>query len=193
MKNKVEIKKEYNNLIKVINQNRYDKWYSLKDLVAIKNISYKSLKNMVKSIFDKYHPQGTIKKEKGRYHIHYSILDAFKLKVPRRNKSPTIYSHNWKSNIVWTTRDYYDRDYHQYLINHLKVLTSDVNYLEAIEYDNQDRLHVHLLADVEPKAIKPVLEALLQTFLDDDRSYRIYCESVANTGCSVDYLLKGQQ
>lgn len=193
MKNKLEIKKKYNALIKVINQNRYDKWYSLKDLVAIKNISYKSLKNMIKSIFEKYQPQGTIKKEKGRYYIHYSILDAFKLKVPRRNKSPTIQSHNWISNIVWTTKDYYDRDYHQYLINHLKALTPDVNYLEAIEYDNQDRLHVHLLADEKPEILKPVLEALLQTFLDDNRNYRIYCESVANVGCSVDYLLKNQQ
>jgi hypothetical protein len=193
MKNKVKIKKEYNDLIKGINKNRYDKWYCLKDIVAIKNISYKSLKNMVKRIFEKYHPQGTIKKEKGRYQIHYSILDAFKLKTPQKNKSPTIYSHNWKSNIVWTTKDYYDRDYHQYLINHLKVLTRDVNYLETIEYDKQDRLHVHLLADEEPKVLKPVLENLLQTFLEDNRNYRIYCESVANTGCSVDYLFKNQQ
>ena len=65
MKSKVEVKKEYNDLIKQINQNKYDKWYSLKDLVAIKNISYKSLKNMIQRIFDKYHSQGTIKKEKG--------------------------------------------------------------------------------------------------------------------------------
>lgn len=193
MKNQLEIKKEYDTLIKVINQNRYDKWYNLKDLVVIKNISYKSLKNMVKSIFEKHNPQGTIKKISGRYHIHYSILDAFKLKVPRRNKSATIYSHNWKSNIVWTTKDYYDQNYHQYLINHLKVLTPDVNYLQTIEYDNADRLHVHLLADEEPKVLKPVLEALLQTFLDDNRNYRIYCESIANVGCSVDYLFKNQQ
>lgn len=193
MKNKVEIKKKYNDLIKVINKNRYDKWYCLKDIVAIKNISYRSLKNMVKRIFEKHHPQGTIKKVKGVYQIHYSILDAFKLKVPRRNKSPTMFSHNWRSNIVWTTKDYYDRDYHQYLINHLKVITPNVNYLEAIEFDKQDRLHVHLLADVEPEVLKPILEALLQRFLDDNRNYRIYCESVANTGCSVDYLLKNQQ
>lgn len=193
MKNKVEIKKEYNDLIKTINQNRYNKWYCLKDLVSIKNISYKSLKNMIKKIFEKYEPKGTIKKVKGKYQIHYSILDAFKLKQPRRNKSPTIYSHNWKSNIVWTTKDYYDRDYHQYLINHLKVITPKVNYLETIEYDKQDRLHVHLLADDEPEVLKPIIAALMQDFLDDDRNYRIYCESVINTGCSVDYLLKNQQ
>jgi hypothetical protein len=73
------------------------------------------------------------------------------------------------------------------------VLTPDINYLETIEYDNADRLHVHLLADEEPKVLKPVLEALLQTFLDDNRNYRIYCESIANVGCSVDYLFKNQQ
>lgn len=192
MKSKIEVKKEYNDLIKQINQNKYDKWYSLKDLVAIKNISYKSLKNMVKRIFDKYHSQGTIKKEKGRYHIHYSILDAFKLKQPR-NKTTTIHSHKWLSNIVWTTRDYYDCDYHQYLIYCLKVLTPDVNYLEAIEYDKHDRLHVHLLADKEPEVLKPIIKAMLDQYLDDDRSYRLYCESVLNVGCSVDYLLKGRQ
>ncbi|MCG7501770.1 hypothetical protein MHM83_07790 [Tenacibaculum sp. Mcav3-52] len=193
MENKKEIKRKYDDLIKRINQNKYNKWYCLKDLVTIKNISYKSLKNMVGRVYEMYESQGMIKKEKGRYQIHYSILDAFKLKQPRKNKLPTIYSHNWKSNIVWTTKDYYDRDYHQFLINHFKVLTPDVNYLEAIEYDDNNRLHVHLLADVEPEILKPVVVSLLQTFLDDDRNYRVYCESVANVGCSVDYLLKNQQ
>jgi len=193
MKDKKEIKREFNQIIKELNKKRYDKWFCLKDLVAIKNISYKSLKNMIKRIYEMYHPQGTIKKLKGRYHIHYTILDAFKLKQKRKNKLTTIYSHEWKSNIAWTTKDLYDKEYHQYLINCLKALTPDVNYLEVIEFDNQDRLHVHLLADEKPEVLKPILEALLNTYLDDNRYYRIYCESVLNTGCSVDYLLKNQQ
>jgi hypothetical protein len=71
-------------------------------------------------------------------------LDALNWKLHVKT-SQQPFTFTLKSNIVWTTKDYYDRGYHQYIINHLKVLTPDINYLGY--YDNQDRLHVHLLAD----------------------------------------------
>jgi hypothetical protein len=191
--NKENTQNDYNKLIKQINAKRYNHWYKLIDLVEVKNISYKSLKNMVKEIYNKYHPQGTIYKDGRRYHIHHSILDAFKLKQPRKNKKPTIYSYQWKSNISWTTKDYYDKEYHEQLIYSFKLLTPEVNYIETIELDKMERYHVHLLADEDPTILKPIAKGLLDYFLDNDRHYRLYCEKVLNKGCSVDYLIKNPQ
>jgi len=186
----IEEKIKVNKMMRQQNAKKYNRWYMLKDLVIIKNISYKSLKNMVKGIYEKYSPQGTIRKEGRRYYIHYSILDAFKLKQPR---ATTIYSHFWLSNISWTTKGYYDKEYHQYLIGELKMLTANVNYVETIELDKSNRFHVHLLADALPETLEPIIKSLLNTYLDDGRNYRLYCKSIYNTGSSVDYLIKNPQ
>ncbi|RXP64551.1 hypothetical protein EC396_00825 [Lutibacter sp. HS1-25] len=190
MNKKDKIRTEFNEIIKQINSKKYNKWYTLKDLVTIKNISYKSLKNMVKEVYEVYSPQGTIRKEGRRYCIHYSILDAFKLKRPRET---TFYSHFWLSNISWATKDYYDKAYHQYLIAQLKLLIPNTNIIETIEQDKSQRYHVHLLADSQPEDIEPIIESLLDFYLDSDKNYRLYCEPVYNTGSSVDYLLKNPQ
>lgn len=189
MNKKENTRAEFNEIIKQINSKKYNKWYTLKDLVTIKNISYKSLKNMVKEVFDFYSPQGTIRKEGRRYFIHYSILDAFKLK---RQRETTFYSHFWLSNISWATKDYYDKDYHQYLIAELKLLTPSINFIETIELDKKGKYHVHLLADALPEDLKPFLEKYLDFYLER-KNYRLYCEPVYNTGSSVDYLLKNPQ
>jgi hypothetical protein len=190
MKKKENIKEDYQELVKQLNNTKYNNWYKLKDLVVILNISYKSLKNMVGKVYEKNNPLGTIRKEGRRYYIHYSILDCFKLKQPRVT---TIYSHDWKSNISWTTKDYYDMNYHKYLINHLKINCKGVNFIETIELDKNGRYHTHILADAEPKEIKPIIENLLNVCLDNYKFYRLYCEDVNNIGCSVDYLLKNPQ
>jgi hypothetical protein len=190
MNNKENIKKEFNKIIKNLNAKKYNKWYTLKDLVIIKNISYKSLKNMVKEVYSKYNPQGTIRREGRRYYIHYTLLDAFKLKRPREM---TNYSYSWFSNISWSTKDKYDKPFHQYLIAELKLLTPTINYIETIELDKSDKYHVHLLADAQPEELKPFIEKFLNYYLDDNRNYKLYCEPVHNTGSSVDYLIKNPQ
>jgi hypothetical protein len=183
-------KEKYNELIKQSNAKKYNKWYKLKDLVIVKSISYKSLKNMVNKIYEEHYPKGTIRKEGRRYYIHYTLLDAFTLKQPR---AVTIFSHFWLSNISWTTRDYYDKDYHQYLIAELKLLVPDINFIQTIELDKSNRYHVHLLADKLPEELKPIIESLLDFYLDDSKNYRLYCEAIYNIGSSVDYLIKNPQ
>ena len=190
MNKKETIKKEFDKIIKDKNSKKYNKWYKLKDLVIILNVSYKSLKNRVKDVYKVYNPQGTIRKEGRRYYIHYSILDAFKLKRPR---NLTIYSHFWLSNISWSTRDYYDKAYHQYLIAELKLLIPERNIIETIELDKKGRFHVHLLADGLPEEIRPIIKSLLDYYLSGNTNYRLYCEPVYNIGSSVDYLLKNPQ
>jgi hypothetical protein len=190
MNNKEIIKKEFNKIIKNLNAKKYNKWYTLKDLVIIKNISYKSLKNMVKEVYSKYNPQGTIRREGRRYYIHYSILDAFKLKRPREM---TNYSYSWFSNISWATKDRYDKPFHQYLIAELKLLTPTINYIETIELDKSDKYHVHLLSDAQPEELKPFIEKFLNYYLDDNGNYKLYCERIHNIGSSVDYLIKNPQ
>jgi len=187
MNKKENIKNEFNQIIKKANSKKYNKWYTLKDLVTIKSISYKSLKNMVKEVYDTYSPQGTIRKEGRRYYIHYTLFDAFRLKRPRET---TIYSHFWLSNISWSTKDYYDKAYHQYLIAELKLLIPDTNIIETIEQDKSNRYHVHLLADNNPEDIEPIIESLLDFYLGGKKSYRLYCKPVYNIGASVDYLIK---
>lgn len=190
MNKKENIKKEFNKIIKNVNSKKYNKWYTLKDLVTIKNISYKSLKNMVKEVYDIYNPQGTIRKEGRRYYIHYTLLDAFRLKRPRET---TIYSHFWLSNISWSTKDFYDKNYHQYLVAQLKLLIPNTNIISTIELSKNGRYHVHLLADSQPEDIEPIIESLLDFYLDSNKNYKLYCKSVYNTGSSVDYLLKNPQ
>lgn len=184
------IKHQFNKLIKQLNQRKYNRWYNLKDLVELKAISYKSLKNMVGEIYRKYEPQGTIKKIGRSYSIHYSILDAFKLKQPRVT---TIYSHEWKSNISWTTREFYDKEYHEYLISVLKNKTKGVNYFFAIELDSHNRNHVHILADAEPNELRSTIYQLMEFYIGNKNYYKYYCEPVYNTGSSVDYLIKNPQ
>jgi hypothetical protein len=190
MNKKESIKNEFNKIIKKANSNKYNKWYTLKDIVIINHISYKSLKNMVKEVYAKYHSQGTIRKEGRRYFIHYSILDAFRLIRPRET---TIYSHFWLSNISWTTKDYYDKSYHQYLIAELKLLIPDTNIIETIEQDKSQRYHVHILADNLPEELERIIESLLDFYLDGNKNYRLYCKSVYNSSSSVYYLLKNPQ
>jgi len=184
------IKHEFNRLVKQLNQRKYNRWYTLKDLVELKAISYKSLKNMVGEIYRKYEPQGTIRKEGRRYYIHYSILHAFQLKQPRLT---TIYSHQWKSNISWTTKEFYDKEYHEYLISVLKNKTKGVNYFFAIELDKNNRHHVHILADAEPNEMRLIVLELMEFYIGNKYYYKYYCEPVYNTGCSVDYLIKNPQ
>lgn len=185
------IKLEYNSLVKELNKRKFNKWYKLKDIVELKNISYKSLKNMVAKIYSIYHPMGLIYKKDRRYFIHYTLIDAFKLKNQR--KPHTIYSYNWLSNISWTTLDFYDKEYHEFLIKELKKFTPEVNYLQTIEIDKAGRFHVHLLADKSPHTIRPAIENLLNKYLDSDKFYKLYCEKIYNKGSSVDYLIKNPQ
>lgn len=190
MNTKEEIKKDFNELIRINNSKKYNKWYKLKDIVTIKNISYRSLKSMVKEVYDTHNPQGTIEKKGRRYFIHYSILDAFQLKRP---KTTTIYSHFWLSNVSWTTKNFYDIEYHKYMIAELKLLIPERNIIETIELDKSNRYHVHLLADLQPEYLEPIIESLLDFYLDNKTNYRLYCKPVYNIGSSIDYLMKSPQ
>lgn len=188
--NKEIDKNRFNEIIKSKNDNKLDKWYCLKDLVEIKGISYRSLKTMVKGVYKNHKDLGTIYKKSGRYFIKYNLLDAFELKQPRRK---TVYSHNWKANISYTTKDCYSIEYHQKIIDEIKDETSSVNYLEAIEKDKSNRYHVHMIADYEPKYLKPIISDVLNKYLDSSSNYRLYCEPVQNKACSINYLIKNPQ
>jgi len=185
-----QVKEEYNTLVRELNSRRYKKWYQLKDLVELLGISYKSLKNMVKDIYLKYEPHGSIKKESGIYQIHYILLDKFKLKKPRQT---TIYSHNWQTNISWTTKEYYTKSFHEFLVTKLINQTPYVNYIYCIEKDGSDRYHVHMLADVKAKELKPKILELLTFCIGNWKEYRLYCKPINNIGSSVDYLIKNPQ
>jgi hypothetical protein len=183
-------KEQYNNLVKQLNNRRYKKWYKLKDLVELKAISYKSLKNMVKEIYNKYEPHGTIRKESGVYQIHYTLLDKFKLKRPR---TTTLLSHDWKSNISWSTREFYTKSYHEYLVSQLIKQTPSINYIYSIEKDNSNRYHGHMLADCDAKVLKPIIAKLLTLYTGNWTEYRLYCHQINNIGSSADYLFKNPQ
>ena len=75
----------------------------------------------------------------------------------------------------------------------MKLLTQTVTYAQTIELDKSNRYHVHLLADGLPEELKPIIESLLNSYLDGSRNYRLYCEPIYNIGSSVDYLLKNPQ
>lgn len=188
--NKEIEKKRFDEVIKAKNDTKLNIWYSLKDLVELKGISYRSLKNMVKDVFVKHKEQGSIYKQSGRYYIKYTLLDAFELKQPRKT---TLYSHHWKSNISYTTKDFYELEYHQQIVGEIKHKTTEVNYLETIEQDGSNRYHVHMVADYEPKYLKPIIDEILKKYLDGSKNYRLYCEPVQNKACSINYLLKNPQ
>ena len=177
----------FNEIIKSKNDQKLDIWFCLKDLVELKGISYRSLKTMVKEIYNKYKDHGTIYKKGGRYYIKYNLLDKFELKQPRK---VTNYSYNWKSNISYTTLDRYELKYHQSIIQEIKNNTPKVLYLEKIEPDKSGRLHVHMLADAKPEELKPVISNILNTYLENENYYRLYCEPVLNKACSIKYLKK---
>jgi len=181
---------KFNEIIKKKNDTKLDIWYCLKDLVEIKGISYRSLKNMVKPIHEKYKDQGAIYKKQGRYFIKYTLLDAFELKQPRKT---TIYSYDWKSNISYTTRDHYSLEYHQKIVDEIKKETQEVNYLYAIEQDKSDRFHVHMIGDYEPKYVEPIITNILDKYLENEENYRLYCQPVFNKACSINYLIKNPQ
>ncbi|GAB7257773.1 hypothetical protein [Polaribacter sp. OB-PA-B3] len=187
---KEEDKKRFNSVIKSKNDNKIDVWYSLIDLVELKGISYRSLKYMVKDVFEKYKEQGSIYKKSGRYYIKYTLLDAFELKQPRKT---TIYSHCWKSNISYTTKDFYDFEYHQQIVSEIKNETADVNYMETIELDKSNRYHVHMVADYEPKYLEPIINEVLKKYLNSTQNYRLYCKPVQNKACTINYLIKNPQ
>ena len=180
-------KKKYDEIIAEKNRNKIDKWYCLKDLVRLKGISYRSLKYMVQGIHEKYKNQGSIYKSSGRYYIKYNLIDEFKLKQPRKT---TKYSHPWKSNISYTTRDRYDLQYHQTIITEIRKAFPDVQFEDAIEADKTERLHVHMICDAEPESLKPVINNILMNYLENDNHFRLYCEPVVNKACSIDYLKK---
>lgn len=180
-----EILKENNN------KKNLKRWYKLKDLVKLKSIGYKSLKNMVPSIYKTYHPTGLIYKKGRRYYISYKLIDKFQLKQPRKNKLPTWYSFDWQTNISYSTKDFYDKAYHEEIIRQIQSATLTVNYLSSIEEDDNGRLHVHMLADWKPEILKPVINNILKFYIEQD--YSLYCEPAQLKGASVDYLLKNPQ
>ncbi len=190
-KNDNTIQLEYNNIIKNIYDSKFNKWFKLKDIVKLKNIGYRSLKGMVGKIHDKYKDQGLIYKKGRRYYISYRILDSFKLEKPRKQR--TIYDYEWKTNVSWTTLDFYDLQYHTTLFDEVKNTLSDVNFIGCVESDASGKNHVHILADSEPHHLKSAIKKILDKYLDDHRHYRLYCEAVNNKGGSVDYLMKNPQ
>lgn len=184
-------KEKFYDHLKRSNDKKLKRWYKLKDLVGLKNISYKSLKNMIKPIYDKYQKTGLIYKKGRRYYISYKILDEFELKQPRKQKAKTWYSMAWRTNISYSTKERYDRDYHSEIIKQIEKATLTVNYLSAIEEDKSGRLHVHMLADWNPEALRPVIKKILDFYLEHE--YSFYCEPVQLRGPSVDYLIKNPQ
>ena len=184
-------KQKFYELLKNSNDKKMKKWYKLNDLVELKNISYRSLKNMVIPIYKKHKSTGLIYKKGRRYYISYQIIDEFELKQPRKNKTLTWYSYNWETNISYSTKDRYDIEYHEELIRQIEKATMTVNYLSAIEEDSSGRLHVHMLADMEAEVLKPFLKRILNHYLEED--YSLYCEPVQLRGVSVDYLIKNPQ
>ena len=165
----------------------YHKYYNLKEISELKKISYKSCKNMVQTIHLKNRDDGTIFKKGKKYCISHKLLDQFELKQRRVNSDYTAYSYPWQSNISWTTKDYYSEAYHIQIFNTLREKTPDIG---CVEVDTSGRNHVHLLSNGDPQHLKPILASLLDDYLDDDRYYRLYCETVINRGASVEYLKK---
>ncbi|CAM4111549.1 hypothetical protein [Gillisia hiemivivida] len=190
-KNDNTIQLEYNSIIKNIYDNKFQKWFKLKDIVKLKNISYRSLKGMVAKVYNKYNDQGLIYRKGRRYYISYRILDSFKLEKPRKKR--TIYDYEWKTNVSWTTLDFYDLEYHTTLFDEVKTTLSDVHFIGCVESDASGKNHVHILADHDTKYLRKPLKKILDQYLDDTRHYRLYCEQVNNIGGSVDYLMKNPQ
>jgi hypothetical protein len=188
-----EIMEQYLSMSELTNKDIYHKWYNLKQIAMLTNISYKSCKNMVKEIYEKNKEDGTIYKKGVRYYISHRILDQFKLKQRRKNSVDTIYTYPWVSNICWTTKDFYPVEYHNQIISELQSKNSDFDYIGCVEVDSNGRNHVHLLSNGDPMLLKPILSTLLDDYLDDDRYYRLYCEKVENKAASVEYLIKNPQ
>lgn len=187
--NSIEKEKErFYDILKESNDRRLKRWYKLNDLVPLKNISYKSLKNMVGPIYEKYNKTGLIYKKGRRYYISYKLIDQFNLKQPRKRKDITWYGMDWLANISYTTKDHYDLEYHTEIIKQIKDTTITVNYLSAIEQDKSGRLHVHMLADWNPETLKPVINKILKFYMESD--YNLYCEPCQLKGASLDYLIK---
>jgi hypothetical protein len=184
-------KEKFFQLLKDNNDKKLKKWYKLKDIVGLKNISYKSLKNMIKPIYQKHSKTGLIYKKGRRYYISYKLLDEFCLKQPRNGNKETWYSMDWLANISYTTKDHYDKAYHTEIIRQIKNTTITVNYLSAIEEDKSGRLHVHMLADWHPEILKPAIDKILNFYLEGD--YNLYCEPIQLKGACVDYLIKNPQ
>lgn len=188
-----KIIEQYESIYNKDGNNGYNKYYNLKQAGKLLNISYRSMKILVKPIYQEHQGSGNIYKSGGMYFISYRLLDLFKLLKRRKNSALTIYSHEWTSNISWTTVDFYGETYHTQIFEDLKALTPEVNYLGCVELDKNGRNHIHLLADTEPQQLRPILSSILNDYLDSDKFYRVYCEDVKNKGASVEYLLKNPQ
>lgn len=175
------------------NDNGFHIYYDLKQTGNLLNISYRSMKYKVRNIYMKYKDTEMIYKSGRSYSISHKLFDEFQLRKRRKDRPPTVYNFGWTSNISWTTKDYYNAEYHIQLIERLNKINPEISYVGCIEADSNGRNHVHLLADEEPQHIKPKLAALLDEYLDDDRFYRLYCEKAINIGASVEYLKKYPQ
>lgn len=168
----------------------FDKRYTLKEAGILLNISYRTMKYRAQSIYEKYLSSDLIFKRGKSYSISYKLLDEFQLLKRRKDKPTTLFSHEWVTNISWTTRDFYEASYHSQLFEDLQSLAPDVHMIGCVEIDNNGRNHVHLLADAQPYQIKSKLEAVLNDYLDDDRYYRLYCKEARNRAKSIEYFLK---
>lgn len=184
-------KERFYELLKESNDKRLKRWYKLKDLVVLKDISYKSLKKMIKPLYLKHSKTGLIYKKGRRYYISYKVLDEFVLKHPRKEKIPNWYNYDWRANISYTTRDKYDLSYHEEIIKQIENATITVNFLSAIEEDLSGRLHVHMLADWDAEVLQPVINNILKFYLGNE--YSFYCKPVELKSASIDYLLKNPQ
>lgn len=150
--------------------------------------SERTFRYRIKELSDEYKDVPSLLHKKNRkWKIHYSLVDRFQPKYQPREF--TLYNLNWKSFITWNTKEHYDNDYHQQLINEVLESVPDSNFFSAIEKTKRGVNHVHMVSDASPNEIEMIINNILQRYINKGQ-YVLEVTEVIKKSQSINYLKK---
>jgi hypothetical protein len=163
-------------------------FYCLSELTTLTGLSYKGLQNRMRTVKEKYKGFTKFLRKKKRYwEIHKSLISEF---YPKYNFKGQ-YTFGWRSIAkIYSLKDSSD-ELHRTIMQNIKtVLPEEAICFYTFETTEFGIDQIILISNIEAKAIKKVINKVIDSIVGGRPNYQIHVERIVNKSSLNIYLRK---
>ncbi len=164
------------------------KFYSTTQIIHMVGICKRTMRSRLAKLKTKYKNMNSMLYMKdNKWHIHRDLVHYFLPKY--KAKTQTLYNQDWRSFITWATKDDYDKEYHEHLIDKIQQKLPGGRFYWAIEQTKNGVNHVHMVSDLSQDKIDETINLILSDYISE-QAYRLEVVEILNKINVIDYIQK---
>lgn len=185
MNNKINF---LNQLEIFFNQHKTKKYYTTNDVMNLTGISERTMRYRLNELSIKYeNVPSLIFKNKRKWKIHSNLLEFFLPKYAPRVL--TLSNYNWKTFATWVPLYNHPIEYHEELINDVKIMHPGGKFHYVIEKTKHGINHLHLVSDVERENLDKTIKEIIFKYIPNNEC-RVLTEDINRKTLTIQYMQK---